>query len=517
MSDQGDIVDGRFELLERLGSGGMGTVWRARDTVLHREVALKEVRPQGPELSGDAARVLRERVLREARALARVNHPHVVTIHQIVDVGPHPWLVMELLPGRTLQDLLEERSLPPREAARLGRELLSALRAAHAAGVLHRDIKPANVLLRASSDRPDAVPPAVLTDFGVAALQGSTQLTATGELIGSPEYIAPERVRGTDEEGPASDLWSLGLVLYIAVEGVSPLRRATPLATLAAVLDEPVPPPVRSGPLSPVLEALLVRDPARRPDAARLDTMLAAVADDVAWQPTETAPRPPFTPPAPPPPPGSRSHAHARPPLDPPPDTTRRTPLRGDARGRTPVIVAAVAVALALVAGLALALTLRDGGGGGAEGKDGGQAAGSGSASPRTKEPSPRPTDTPTGGKPTGPSKPPASGRWIAQLHSEPLSSSAATRDRKLAAVRRTVPEAQYLRSDDYASLHPGYWVFYAPGPFADGRAALQFCAERGRTSGTTCVGRYLSDSAGDLGLQCKPPASSPAGRCVRS
>ncbi|GGR93784.1 hypothetical protein GCM10010252_35600 [Streptomyces aureoverticillatus] len=218
MSDQGDVLDGRFELLERLGSGGMGTVWRARDTVLHREVALKEVRPPGPELTGEASRMLRERVLREARALARVNHPHVVTIHHIVDVEPHPWLVMELLPGRTLQDLLERRTLPPREAARLGRELLSALRAAHAAGVLHRDIKPANVLLREPSpDRPDGVPPAVLTDFGIAALQGSTQLTATGDLIGSPEYIAPERVRGTGE-GPAADLWSLGLVLYVAVE-----------------------------------------------------------------------------------------------------------------------------------------------------------------------------------------------------------------------------------------------------------------------------------------------------------
>ncbi|MGB8946230.1 MAG: serine/threonine-protein kinase, partial [Streptomyces sp.] len=246
MSDPGDVVDGRFELIERLGSGGMGTVWRARDTVLHREVAVKEVRPAGHELTDEQSRVLRERVLREARALARLNHPHVVTIHHIVDMGPHPWLVMELLPGRTLQDLLEQGTLPPHEAARIGRQLLSALRVAHAAGILHRDVKPANILLREAAPGTDLS--VVLTDFGIASLLGSTQLTATGDLIGSPEYIAPERIRGTDQ-GPAADLWSLGVVLYVAVEGVSPLRRATTLATLAAVLDDVVPPPVRSGAL----------------------------------------------------------------------------------------------------------------------------------------------------------------------------------------------------------------------------------------------------------------------------
>ncbi|EPH41401.1 serine/threonine-protein kinase [Streptomyces aurantiacus] len=516
MSDQGDVLDGRFELLERLGSGGMGTVWRARDTVLHREVALKEVRPPGPESTGDASRVLRERVLREARALARVNHPHVVTIHHIVDMEPHPWLVMELLPGRTLQDLLEQRTLPPREAARLGRELLSALRAAHAAGVLHRDIKPANVLLREPSpDRPDGVPPAVLTDFGIAAVQGSTQLTATGDLIGSPEYIAPERVRGTGE-GPAADLWSLGLVLYVAVEGVSPLRRATTLATLAAVLDEPVPPPVRSGPLAPALEALLVRDPQRRPDAARLDAMLAAVADGIEWQPTETAARP-----VPPPPPLAQT---------PPVPTAYAGPAHPEPRRRTPVVVAAVSVVLALVATAALVLALRDGSG--QDGKAGGETTtGAGPSASRTptktasKAPSATAATSPTRSAPPSrstppasatPAPPPASGRWIAQLHSEPGTSSAATRDRRLAAVRKQIPEAQYLRSDDYASLRPGFWVFYAPGPFADGRAALRFCAERGRTSGNSCVGRYLSDNGGDYALQCKPPVSSPAGRCTR-
>ncbi|NUK46357.1 serine/threonine protein kinase, partial [Streptomyces lunaelactis] len=325
------VIDGRFELRERLGSGGMGTVWRAWDTALHREVALKEVRPPDPALAAgdpEASRTLRERVLREARALARISHPHVVTIHHIVDEGPHPWIVMELLPGTTLQDRLAQGPLAPRDAARIGRQVLSALRAAHAAGIHHRDVKPANVLLRADGS-------AVLTDFGIAALQGSASLTATGDLIGSPEYIAPERIRGRDNDA-ASDLWSLGLVLYVCVEGVSPLRRGTTLATLAAVLDDPVPPPVRSGPLAPVLNALLVRDAAARPDAAQLETMLAQVESGNAphWaQPTRTA----GVVPVPPPPP-----SYPTPPQTPyQPATTRTRPrprrrrlVRGLRRGR---------------------------------------------------------------------------------------------------------------------------------------------------------------------------------------
>ncbi|WP_031077646.1 serine/threonine-protein kinase [Streptomyces sp. NRRL WC-3742] len=267
------LIDGRFELLERLGGGGMGLVWRARDTALHREVALKEVRPPDPALlDGDprAAQVVRERVLREARSLARLNHPNVVTIHHIVDLPqlPHPWLVMELVTGGSLHDRLTRGPMSPPEAARLGRGVLAALSAAHAAGIQHRDVKPGNVLLR-----PDGTP--VLTDFGIAGLAEAPSLTTTGSLIGSPEYIAPERVRG-EEGNPASDLWSLGMMLYVAVEGHHPLRRGTSLATLAAVLDDPVPPPVRSGALAPALSALLVRNTAARPDAALLDRMLAA-------------------------------------------------------------------------------------------------------------------------------------------------------------------------------------------------------------------------------------------------
>ncbi|MGW1188530.1 protein kinase domain-containing protein [Streptomyces sp. NPDC002559] len=284
------VIDDRFELVNRLGSGGMGMVWRARDLALHRDVALKEVRPPDPALAEndpESARLLRERVLREARALARLDHPGVVTVHHIVDggVGTYPWIVMELVPGASLAERLAEGTLTPVEAAELGRGVLSALRAAHAAGILHRDVKPANVLLRM-----DGSP--VLTDFGIAAIRESTSLTATGSIIGSPDYMAPERIRG-DEDDPSSDLWSLGMMLYVAVEGRHPLRKATTLATLAAVLDEEIPPPRQAGPLAPVLEALLTRSPAARPGADELDRMLAAVATVSAAAPPRQDPRAP--------------------------------------------------------------------------------------------------------------------------------------------------------------------------------------------------------------------------------
>ncbi|WP_435881619.1 protein kinase domain-containing protein [Streptomyces parvus] len=282
------MIDGRFTLVERLGSGGMGMVWRARDEALHRDVALKEVRPPDPALAEydpEGARTLRARVLREARALARVDHPNVVTVHHIVDPGEdgYPWIVMELVAGSSLHDRLATGPMAPADAAELGRGILSALRAAHAVGIQHRDVKPANVLLR-----PDGRP--VLTDFGIAAIRESTSLTMTGALIGSPDYIAPERIRGTEGD-PSSDLWSLGMMLYVAVEGHHPLRRATTLATLAAVLDEEIPPPVRAGALAPALNALLTRDIPARPDAETLDRLLAeASRGGGSTPPTPTEP-----------------------------------------------------------------------------------------------------------------------------------------------------------------------------------------------------------------------------------
>ena len=268
------VIDGRFQLLAKLGGGGMGLVWRAYDLALEREVALKEVRSDDSlnPADGTAAALQRERVLREARALARLQHPNVVTIFHVVDTPElrYPWLVMELVTGGSLEDLLRNGPRPPAEVARIGRGVLAALDAAHRAGIQHRDIKPGNVLLR-----PDGTP--VLTDFGIAALQGSTQLTATGSVVGSPEFIAPERLRGIEGD-PASDLWSLGILLYLAVEGHNPMRRPTTMATLAAVLDAQIPQPAHAGPLTPVLAGLLQRDPAARLRTETADRLLAEAA-----------------------------------------------------------------------------------------------------------------------------------------------------------------------------------------------------------------------------------------------
>ncbi|MFE6336840.1 protein kinase [Streptomyces sp. NPDC057798] len=380
------VIDGRFELEARLGGGGMGMVWRARDLILDRAVALKEVRPSDPglaEYDPQAAAMLRARVLREARALARVEHPNVVTIHHVVDGGDHayPWLVMELVTGGSLQDRLEQGPLTPVAAARLGREVLAALRAAHDVGIQHRDVKPANVLLR-----PDQRP--VLTDFGIAAIRESTVLTATGSLIGTPDYMAPERIAG-GEGGPGSDLWSLAMMLYVAVEGHHPLQRATTLATLAALLSEELPPPQRCGPLTGFLNAMLVKDPALRPDTAAADHMLAAAAegwdtsanagpgrDHAAHKATSYRLAPPSQAAdassgqmAPagfgPPPTGFAPPAHFGAPLEPPSKApvgpTRQTPPRPGGRSKRRTAIASSAVGTVLVGVLVWSLLPDDG------------------------------------------------------------------------------------------------------------------------------------------------------------
>ncbi|MEU9332111.1 protein kinase [Streptomyces sp. NPDC048290] len=266
----GRLIAERYRLLSRLGHGGMGTVWRAKDETVDREVAVKE--PRVPDHLPDRERDNAfERMRREARAAARLDHPAVVNVYDVAVVDGRPWIVMELVQGRSLGDALQEGTLGAREAARVGLEVLGALEAAHAAGILHRDVKPDNVLL----GRHDRV---VLTDFGIAQIEGETNLTDTGGFVGSPEYIAPERVLG-QRPGPASDLWSLGVVLYAATEGVSPFRRSNTPATLQSVLNAaPARPAVAAGPLAEAIDGLLQKDPARRPDAARVRALLEAAA-----------------------------------------------------------------------------------------------------------------------------------------------------------------------------------------------------------------------------------------------
>ncbi|MFJ6796331.1 serine/threonine-protein kinase [Streptomyces sp. NPDC091268] len=263
------VIAGRYRLLGPLGRGGMGVVWRARDEVLGREVAVKEVRAPAGLDDADVARMYR-RLEREAWAAARVSHRGVVTVYDVVTEDGRPWIVMELVRGLTLADVLEsEGPLSPQRAAAIGEQVLAALRSAHEAGVLHRDVKPSNVLV-ANDGR------VVLSDFGIASLAGSSSITMTGEVIGSPEFLAPERALGR-EPGPESDLWALGVLLYAAVEGVSPFRHDTPLATLRAVVDEDFPPPRRAGALEPVLAGLLRKDPAERLPAAEAARMLRII------------------------------------------------------------------------------------------------------------------------------------------------------------------------------------------------------------------------------------------------
>ncbi|MGA4932130.1 serine/threonine-protein kinase [Streptomyces incarnatus] len=276
----------------------MGTVWRARDETVDREVAVKEPRIPGHLPERERANAC-ERMRREARAAARLDHPAVVSVYDVAVVDGRPWLVLELVHGRTLGDVLDEGTLDAREAARIGLEVLGALEAAHAAGVLHRDVKPDNVLL----GRHGRV---VLTDFGIARFEGDTRLTDTGGFVGSPEYVAPEGVSG-QLPGPASDLWSLAVLLYTATEGVSPFRRGSTPAALQSVLDAtPAPPAAARGPLAEAIDGLLRKDPARRPSARRARELLTEAVRPPAQQPRPTGPPAPPSRVAPPPAPSAQ-------------------------------------------------------------------------------------------------------------------------------------------------------------------------------------------------------------------
>ncbi|MGW3818167.1 protein kinase domain-containing protein [Streptomyces sp. NPDC005046] len=356
------VIAGRYRLLSPLGEGGMGTVWRARDEVLQREVAVKEVRAPAGLQTSEVERMY-ARLEREAWAAARISNRNVVTVYDVATQDGRPWIVMELIRGVALSDLLDaEGPLTPQRAAHIGAEVLAALRAAHEAGVLHRDVKPGNVLM-ANDGR------VVLTDFGIATVEGSSALTMTGEVIGSPEFLAPERALGRTP-GPESDLWSLGVLLYAAVEGNSPFRQNTPLSTLRAIVDEPLPVPRRAGRLAPVIEGLLAKDPAERTSAASAEHELRVVAAGGAapTRPVVAAPTPSDTPtigafnqpsPASPTPPRG---------FGPPPATvpSATPPAEPDRNRRAAVALIAGLVALALaLGGLTYALLNRDGGNGG--------------------------------------------------------------------------------------------------------------------------------------------------------
>ncbi|MFB4274974.1 protein kinase [Nonomuraea sp. MTCD27] len=283
MSDRkqdGRRIAGRYQLQEPIGRGGMGIVWRAHDELLDRTVAVKEVRYAAA--LGEEVQLLNRRTMREARAAARFEHPNVIVVHDVIEEDGRPWIVMQLVQSRSLGAVIKQDGpLPPKRVAEIGLAVLDALHRAHEAGVLHRDVKPENVLL-ADDGR------VVLTDFGIATLETETQLTVTG-LAGTPAFIAPERLKGLPARRE-SDLWSLGATLYTAVEGRSPHERGMALATMHAVLTDEPDPATHAGPLTDVINGLLVKEPVQRLTYEEAQRMLRNAVAQTSAPPTAQFP-----------------------------------------------------------------------------------------------------------------------------------------------------------------------------------------------------------------------------------
>ncbi|WP_069762873.1 serine/threonine-protein kinase [Streptomyces sp. LUP47B] len=280
--ENGRLLAGRYRLGGVLGRGGMGTVWRAEDETLGRTVAVKELRFPS-SIDEDEKRRLITRTLREAKAIARIRNTSAVTVYDVVDEDDRPWIVMELVEGKSLAEVIREDGLlEPKRAAEVGLAVLDVLRSAHREGILHRDVKPSNVLISEDGR-------VVLTDFGIAQVEGDPSITSTGMLVGAPSYISPERARG-HKPGPAADLWSLGGLLYAAVEGAPPYDKGSAIATLTAVMTEPLEEPKNAGPLKDVIYGLLTKDPAQRLDDGRARAMLTAVIHAPEPKPAEPEP-----------------------------------------------------------------------------------------------------------------------------------------------------------------------------------------------------------------------------------
>ncbi|MEV6821697.1 serine/threonine-protein kinase [Nocardiopsis dassonvillei] len=391
-ADPRRLLVNRYRLDEVIGSGGMGRVWQGTDTLLDRPVAVKELTTP-PNLPPHEVEVLRTRMLREARSAAQLSHPAIITVFDVAEEDGRPWIVMELVRGPSLGDLVrDEGALPVRRAAGIGEQMAAGLAEAHARGIVHRDIKPGNVLI-AGSDR------AVLTDFGIAHLDGSTHLTSTGLLIGSPSYLAPEVAHGHSAT-PASDMWALGVTLYQAVEGTLPFERPTPMATLTAIVTQDLPEPVNAGPLRPVLEALCEKRPEDRPSVGEVRALLREIrdADDT---PETVAPTMVTTVPTPEPEEVAEAAVRAEPPAPGPapgPAAPRREGRPGSVR-RTLLVAAAVFVLLVVGATTSLLVSMNRSGG-----ADTGLVDGSGqeaAADPGTDEPAPPAEESPSAAEET--------------------------------------------------------------------------------------------------------------------
>ncbi|MGW1974717.1 protein kinase domain-containing protein [Streptomyces sp. NPDC001889] len=320
---EGRLLSGRYRLGGVLGRGGMGTVWRAVDETLGRTVAVKELRFPN-SIDDEEKRRLITRTLREAKAIARIRNNSAVTVYDVVDEDDRPWIVMELVEGKSLAEVIrEDGTLTPRRAAEVGLAILDVLRSAHREGILHRDVKPSNVLI-ADDGR------VVLTDFGIAQVEGDPSITSTGMLVGAPSYISPERARG-HRPGPAADLWSLGGLLYASVEGCPPYDKGSAIATLTAVMTESLDPPKNAGPLEEVIYGLLAKDPAQRLD----DRGARALLTKVVFAPETAAPEPPV----------DATRAMALPPIPQPVKPRAKSPAADRGRGGPAPLASAPAVA----------------------------------------------------------------------------------------------------------------------------------------------------------------------------
>ncbi|MFH9498590.1 serine/threonine-protein kinase [Streptomyces globisporus] len=362
------VIDGRYELLERIGSGGMGEVWKAHDRRLNRYVAVKGLLDRNAMTPGTQATAM-QRARREAEAIAKIEHQNVVTVHDQVETDHQVWIVMKLLEARSLADLLSRDGvLAVPRAATIGLQVLQGLRAVHAASVVHRDVKPGNVLVR-----DDGL--AILVDFGIATFEGADRVTRTGSVIGTPSYLAPELFApASPGPTPASDLWALGVTLYEAVEGRVPFAGHEVWEVQENVRQSPDPVLRYAGPLAPVIQGLLITEPRERLDAATAEAMLREVLDDPAspdagaaaaatHPPTAVSTPAPSTPPTPAP------GTAVRPP-EPVPPSPAASGQRARYRGWQ---VAAAVVCVALLAGAGWLVAHGDG-------EDGKQGEGSGSA-----------------------------------------------------------------------------------------------------------------------------------------
>jgi serine/threonine protein kinase len=443
-----ELIAGRYRVEREVGRGGMGSVWLCRDERLGRSVAVKQV----GGLPGESSLHL-ARALREARHSAALNHPNVVAIFDALEEGDHVWLVMEYVPSRTLDQIVrEDGPLDPRLAARIAADVADGLAAAHSLGTVHRDVKPSNILVRSDDGR------GLIADFGIARTVGQEQLTRSGLVTGTPTYFAPELARG-HEPSPASDVWALGVSLYVAVEGSSPYdEQANAIAVLNTIASQDPPPPTRAGPLATVMAHMLDRDPETRWTMARAADALRAVAvEEPAGAPPTALLAPPVDPPAPAEPVLADEPAGRPPDTVPRPVVAQPAPRAPAPRGRrtAAVLVALVVAALLAGGGWWLAHDPDD------DSDSGTAPRGERATSPPSRSPTKgtTPADPSGGGEPTSSTSSTSSG----SSSSPPPSSSGATTQ-----VPAGTGESPTAVVTDYYELLPedtdSAWALLTPG-----------------------------------------------------